>query len=81
TKTTPPHVKAARMLDKLTSNIIQYIITIDGPQPIEKLKSKADYEHYIDKQLHPIADTILFVYGHTFEEMLESSKQTSLFGY
>jgi DNA polymerase-2 len=81
TKTTPPHVKAARMLDKLTSNIIQYVITLEGPQPIEKLKNKPDYEHYIEKQLKPIADTILFVYGHNFEDMLENAKQTSLFGF
>ncbi|MGV8141891.1 MAG: DNA polymerase II, partial [Candidatus Woesearchaeota archaeon] len=81
TKTTPPHVKAARMLDRLTSNIIQYIVTIEGPEPLEKLKHKPDYEHYIDKQLRPIADTILFVYGKNFDDILKNSTQSSLFGY
>ncbi len=81
TKTTPPHVKAARQLKKLTSNQIQYVITIEGPEPIEKLKHKPDYEHYVDKQLKPIADTILSVYGQSFDDMLKNSKQTSLFGY
>ena len=81
TKTTPPHVKAARMLKKLTSNQIRYVITDHGPEPIELLKHKPDYEHYIDKQIKPIADTILSVYGRNFDDILKSSRQTSLFGY
>jgi len=81
TKTTPPHVKAARMLDKLTSTIIQYIVTVEGPEPVEKLKHKPDYEHYIDKQIKPIADTILSVYGKNFDDIFRNSTQSSLFGY
>lgn len=81
TKTTPPHVKAARMLDKLTSNIIQYVMTVEGPEPIEKVKHKLDYEHYIEKQLKPIADTILSVYDKSFDDILKNSTQSSLFGY
>ena len=81
TKTTPPHVKAARMLDKLTSNIIQYVVTIEGPEPIEKLKHKPDYEHYVEKQIKPIADTILSVYGKNFDDIIKNSTQSSLFGY
>ena len=81
TKTTPPHVKAARMLDHLTSNLIQYVMTVEGPEPIEKLKHKPDYEHYIEKQIKPIADTILFVYGKNFDDILKNSTQSSLFGY
>jgi DNA polymerase-2 len=81
TKTTPPHVKAARMLDKLTSSQISYLITIEGPEPVEKLKHKLDYEHYIDKQIKPIADTILFVYGKNFDDILKNSTQSSLFGF
>ncbi|MGE0793662.1 MAG: DNA polymerase II, partial [Candidatus Woesearchaeota archaeon] len=51
TKTTPPHVKAAKLLgDELKSRVIEYVITENGPEPIQKQKSKLDYEHYIDKQ-------------------------------
>ncbi|HIH31323.1 TPA: DNA polymerase II [Candidatus Woesearchaeota archaeon] len=81
TKTTPPHVKAARQLKKLTSNQIFYIITKNGPEPVEKLKHKPDYDHYIDKQLKPIADTILSVYGKNFDDIFRNSTQSSLFGY
>jgi DNA polymerase-2 len=81
TKTTPPHVKAARMLKRLTSNQIQYVMTTHGPEPIELLKHKPDYEHYVDKQIKPIADTILSVYGKSFDDILKSSTQSKLFGY
>jgi len=81
TKTTPPHVKAARMLDKLTSSLIQYVVTLKGPEPIEKLKHKPDYDHYVDKQIKPIADTILSVYGKNFDDIIKNSTQSSLFGY
>ena len=79
TKTTPPHVKAARKLDKLESNIIEYYITTDGPEPIQKLKHKLDYEHYIDKQITPIANTVLHFFNTSIEEILKNSKQKRLF--
>lgn len=79
TKTTPPHVKAARKLEHLDSNIIEYYITLDGPEPIQKLKHKIDYEHYIDKQIKPIAKTILETIGIDFESLLEGTKQKTLF--
>ncbi|MCH7568706.1 MAG: DNA polymerase II [Nanoarchaeota archaeon] len=79
TKITPPHVKAARKLDKLDSNIIRYYITTDGPEPIQKLKHKIDYKHYIEKQIKPIASTILFFFDRDFDEIIATSKQTKLF--
>lgn len=79
TKTTPPHVKAARKLEHLDSNIIEYLITTDGPEPIQALKHKLDYEHYIDKQIKPIAKTILETLGINFEEAISGSKQKTLF--
>jgi DNA polymerase-2 len=56
-------------------------MTVEGPEPLEKLTHKPDYEHYIDKQIKPIADTILFVYGKNFDDILKNSTQSSLFGY
>ncbi|PIN93248.1 hypothetical protein COU54_03760 [Candidatus Pacearchaeota archaeon CG10_big_fil_rev_8_21_14_0_10_31_24] len=79
TKTTPPHVKAARKLDKLDSNVIQYYITMAGPEPIQKLKHKLDYKHYIDKQISPIADQVLNLFGKSMENINSNSKQSTLF--
>ncbi|MBI1971196.1 DNA polymerase II [Candidatus Woesearchaeota archaeon] len=81
TKTTPPHVKAARMLDKVEGNLVEYYMTVDGPQPIQKKTSSIDYDHYIDKQVKPLADSILCFYGSTFDDVVKASKQKSLFEY
>jgi len=80
TKTTPPHVKAARQLDVLDSGVIEYYITEKGPEPIQKLKHKLDYKHYIDKQIKPIANTILFFFHKDFDEIISTGKQMKLFG-
>jgi len=79
TKTTPPHVKAARKLESLDSNVIEYYVTTDGPEPIQKHKHKIDYDHYIKKQIHPIAKQILDLLGKDFDDILEGSKQAKLF--
>lgn len=79
TKTTPPHVRAARLLDHLDSNIIEYYITEAGPEPIQKLKHKLDYDYYIDKQIKPIANQILALFDKDFDDLFKDSKQAKLF--
>ena len=59
--------------------MVEYVITTDGPEPIQKIKHPIDYEHYINKQIKPIADTILLFFNKTFEEVIKSSKQATLF--
>jgi DNA polymerase II len=81
TKTTPPHVKAARKLGKLTSSIISYVMTTDGPEPLQNITHPLDYEHYIEKQIKPIADSVLVFYDTNFDDLMKNSKQTSLFGF
>lgn len=78
TKTTPPHVKAARLLDKITTNIIDYVITKNGPEPVENNKSDIDYEHYIDKQIKPLADAVLYFFDTNFNEVIAQSQQKNL---
>jgi len=79
TKTTPPHVKAARKLDKLEGNVIEYFMTTDGPEPVQKLKHKLDYEHYIEKQIRPIANQVLGLLGKNFDDVSAGNKQKKLF--
>ncbi|MBU0979380.1 MAG: DNA polymerase II [Nanoarchaeota archaeon] len=85
TKTTPPHVKAARKLEAagktLKSSRILYIMTADGPEPIELKPKRIDYDHYIEKQLKPIADAVLSFYDASFEDIMKGSKQKTLFGF
>ncbi len=72
------HVKAAKKLETLESNKIEYVITEDGPEPIQNIKHKIDYEHYINKQLKPIADTILIFSKKDFNTVIREAKQHSL---
>jgi DNA polymerase-2 len=73
----PPHVQAAKLLDS-PGNRIKYVITVCGPQPLEKISAPLDYEHYLDCQLKPVADTILEWVGTNFDKII--SGQQDLFG-
>ena len=57
TRSSPPHVQAARMLPR-PSGVIRYVITRDGPQPVGHVASPIDYEHYVQKQIEPLVRTI-----------------------
>jgi len=73
----PPHVQAAKLLDAPV-RAVKYYITKNGPQPVEKLTAPLDYEHYINSQLGPIADSILECMGTDFDNII--SGQQDLFG-
>ncbi|MEG2391936.1 MAG: DNA polymerase II [Pseudomonas sp.] len=66
----PPHVRAARLADEYNVRMerptqyqnggwISYVITLAGPEPLEVRRSTIDYDHYITRQLQPVADAIL----------------------
>ena len=77
TSTQPPHVKAARKMKK-AGRRIQYVITKQGAEPIEDIQSAMDYQHYIDKQLEPVADSILYFLNTSFERITQ--RQLDVFG-
>jgi DNA polymerase-2 len=79
TETTPPHVKAARLLPKITGRVIHYVMTVDGPQPEAYRESPIDYEHYVEKQLEPVADAVLGHLGTSFRAILGGERQMDLF--
>lgn len=75
--TQPPQVKAARKM-KNPGRRIQYVITLNGPEPLEKLTAQPDYQHYQDKQLQPVADSILYFLDTSFERLTQ--RQLDVFG-
>ena len=79
TKTTPPHVKAARKQGTPTGRIIAYVMTVSGPEPADALTAAPDYHHYIEHQLAPIADAVLRFLGTDFESVVQTKKQLALF--
>ncbi len=84
----PPHVRAARMADEhhlrqgrhalyRKGGWIRYVMTLGGPEPMECRRSPIDYEHYLTRQLEPIADAILPFLGDSFANL--TSPQQTLF--
>lgn len=80
TKTTPPHVRAARELPQFSGRTVKYVMLKEGPRHLRLLKDtdKYDYEHYIDKQLKGVSDDLLDAFGIDFDEILFRKKQSSL---
>jgi len=53
------------------------VMTTAGPEPLETRRSPIDYEHYLTRQLQPVADAILPFTGDHFA--LLTSRQQNLF--
>lgn len=80
TRSQPPHVKAAMMFDPADrSSLIRYAITTTGPQPVELRSAAFDYDHYVEKQLMPIARQIADVTDERILEAFERNRQLGLF--
>jgi len=84
----PPQVRAARIADEYNQSQqrplryqnggwISYVMTTGGPEPLEVVRSHIDYEHYLTKQLQPIADSILLPMNDSFTSL--TTAQASLF--
>ena len=80
-KNIPPHAQAAIKAEQefkeqglpsryKNASWIEYVITVNGPETLECQQSKLNYEHYIEKQLTPIADTILTVLNSSMEKVI-----------
>lgn len=79
----PPHVQAARLARSrgetppARGDWVEYVITTAGPEPATDARSPLDYQHYIDRQLAPVADGILHFLDTSFAAIC--GKQQSLF--
>ena len=80
-KNIPPHIKAALELsreEQQSMREISYIMTVNGPKALAFDQYKADTQHYIEKQIKPIAQTVLSVLNTSFDSIIEGD-QLSLF--
>lgn len=78
-RSAPAHVQAARMRDAGGSepSDVEFVMTVRGPEPLEKRSAPIDYRHYLDKQLAPACDVVLQFLGTSFERI--AGAQRSLF--
>jgi len=79
----PPHVQAARLCAQrglpvpTRGSWVEYVITASGAEPVGGALSPLDYQHYVDRQLEPVADGILGFVGSSFRALVD--KQIDLF--
>jgi len=82
-KNIPPHAQAAIKAEEIFAENntpsrykhkgwIEYVVTVNGPETLECHISAIDYQHYIEKQLTPIADTILAAFGSSMESIFQN---------
>ncbi len=80
TKSSPPHARAAALLPpEERSGLIRYVWTTDGPQPESRRTSPLDYEHYVQKQVRPIVESIAPSIGLHTENLFAAGGQLGLF--
>ncbi len=77
----PPHVRAARLADEQNQKrgralqyqkrgTIKYVWTTHGPEPVDYQQSPLDYDHYLTRQLQPVAEGILPFMGDDFATLV-----------
>jgi DNA polymerase-2 len=78
TATTPPHVAAARKSSRPSGRSIRYVVTTAGAEPLDNLKHPLDREHYVEKQIKPVAEPVLETLGLHFERVIGDARQFDL---
>jgi DNA polymerase II len=79
TATTPPHVVAARKSMQKVGRLVSYVLTTAGPEPIDNVQHPLDREHYVLKQVRPVAEPVLEALGLDFERVIGDSRQIDLY--
>jgi DNA polymerase-2 len=79
----PPHVQAARLCAERGLPVpsrgdwVEYVITTGGAEPAAQPLAPLDHQHYVDRQLAPVADGILGLLGNSFSALTD--RQIGLF--
>jgi DNA polymerase-2 len=79
TETTPPHVAAARKSTQPSGRLISYVMTTAGAEPLDNIRHALDREHYVFKQVKPVAEPVLATLGLDFERVIGDSRQLDLY--
>ena len=79
TATTPPHVAAARKSTRPVGRLVSYVMTSAGPEPMDNLHHPIDREHYVQKQVKPVAEPVLEALGLEFENVVGDCRQIDLY--
>ncbi|HEY6641938.1 MAG TPA: DNA polymerase II [Povalibacter sp.] len=80
TATTPPHVAAARKSTQPLGRTISYVMTTAGAEPIDNIRHPIDREHYVVKQVKPVAEPVLATLRLNFDKVIGDTRQLDLLG-
>jgi DNA polymerase-2 len=59
--------------------VIAYVITVAGPEPADQRVSPVDHEHYVQKQIRAVAESVLAQLDLEFDRVIGDDKQLKLF--
>jgi DNA polymerase II len=79
TATTPPHVAAARKSSQTLGSMVSYVMTSAGPEPLDNVQHPLDREHYVVKQIKPVAEPVLATLGLDFERVIGDNRQLDMY--
>ncbi|MCP5179919.1 MAG: DNA polymerase II [Pseudomonadales bacterium] len=79
TASTPPHVVAARKSKQEPGRIIAYVMTTAGPEPLDAITAPYDLDHYVEKQIRPVAEPVLAALGLDFARVIGDDRQLDMF--
>jgi DNA polymerase-2 len=79
TATTPPHVAAARKSTQPPGRLISYVMTMAGAEPLDNVRHPLDREHYVLRQIKPVAEPVLATLGLDFERVIGDCRQLDLY--
>jgi DNA polymerase-2 len=79
TATTPPHVAAARKSAQPAGRSISYVMTVAGPEPMDSIRHPLDRDHYVAKQVKPVAEPVLAALGLDFDVLIGDGRQLQMF--
>jgi DNA polymerase-2 len=79
TATTPPHVVAARKSKLPVGRLVSYVMTSAGPEPLDNIQHPIDREHYVLKQVKPVAEPVLETLGLAFDRVIGDGRQMDMY--
>jgi DNA polymerase-2 len=53
-------------------------MTTAGPEPLDNVQHPLDREHYVDKQIRPVAEPVLGTLGLDFDQVVGNSRQIEM---
>ena len=79
TTNVPPHVQAVRKSKQPPPRVVRYVMTRQGPELAAEQVHELDREHYLQRQVRPVAEPVLQALHLEFDKVVGDDRQISLF--